>query len=164
MRARLVLLLLAPLLHADDGVTLGGTVINSATREPVLANGLYTSSPVAPLEIIVRPNPGQVSGTVIDPSSHQPAPGVMVVLVPEDAGRRRQRAFYSTVSSDESGRFTLKHLVPGEYLLFAFEDIDSTAWLDSEYMKPFESRAAKVTIREGSNPPVEIAVIPASAQ
>jgi hypothetical protein len=137
--------------------------IRSGT-EDVLANGLDTSAPVAPLEIVVRPNAGQMTGTVTDPSAHQPAAGATVVLVPEDVGRRQQRAFYSVDSADPNGRFTLKHLVPGAYLLFAFEDIDTTAWLDPEYMKPFEARGTKVTIREGPNPPLEIAVIPAPTQ
>lgn len=131
----------------------------------VLTKGLDTSGgSVAPLDIVVRPNAGQLSGSATDTVSHHAVAGATVVLAPAGEARREQAAFYRSAAADGSGHFSLKNIVPGDYLLFAFEDIDYSAWLDPEYMKPFEARGEKVTVREGSRGSLEIAVIPAGDQ
>lgn len=131
----------------------------------VLARGLETGGgAVAPLEIVVRPNPGQITGTVRDASTREPAIGATVVLVPEDKDRRQQAHFYRSITSSADGRYTFRSLPRGDYRVYAFEEIDQSAWLDPEYMKPFEGRGEKVTVREGGAQTLQVTLIPAEVQ
>jgi len=86
------------------------------------------------------------------------------VLVPEEQGRREQRNLYKSASAESGGRFVFKGVIPGDYRIFAFEDIEYSAWLDAEYLKPFESRAEKVPIREGPAQTVQVTLIPVDGQ
>jgi hypothetical protein len=131
----------------------------------VLARGLETGGgAVAPLEIVVRPNPGQITGAVRDASTREPAMGATVVLVPEDKERRQQAQFYRSTSAGPDGRYTFRSLPPGDYRVYAFEEIDQSAWLDPEYMKPFEGRSEKITVREGGALTLQVTLIPADVQ
>jgi hypothetical protein len=128
----------------------------------VLAHGLETGGgAVAPLEIVVRPNPGQITGTVRDASTREPAMGATVVLVPEDKDLLQQSLFFRSVGTAPDGRFTVKNLRPGDYRVYAFEDIEHSAWLDPEYLKPFEARSEKISVREGGAQSLQVTLIPA---
>ena len=62
----------------------------------------------APLDVVLSPNAGQVTGTVLDPKTQKPAPMMMVVMVPQEKERRDREAFYRTATSDLSGQFTVQ--------------------------------------------------------
>jgi len=113
------------------------------------------------LDILVSPSGGEVDGSVADPKG-QPAPGATVVLVPDTRHRERQDLF-KTAASDTSGHFSLKGISPGEYKLFAWEDVEMGAYQDPEFLKPFESRGESVTIREGSHENQQLKLIPADS-
>src|ERR1035438_1030965 len=107
----------------------------------VQADGLDVAglSP-APLDVVLSPNAGQVTGTVLDPRTQKAALARMVVLVPQEKERRGREAFYRTTTSDLSGQFTCKSVVPGEYRAYVWEaEVEYGAWMDPEYMKPLES-------------------------
>jgi hypothetical protein len=113
------------------------------------------------LDIVISPNGGQVEGTVTDPKG-QMSPSATVVLVP-DAPRREQSALFKTASSDTSGHFSLQGITPGDYKLFAWEDVESGAYQDPEFLKPFESAGESVTIREGGRESRQLKLIPAES-
>ena len=73
--------------------------IRSANLD-VLAGGLEIAggSP-APLDVVLSPHAGQVSGTVLDPKTQKPAAAMIVVLVPQEKERRDREAFYKTVTT-----------------------------------------------------------------
>ena len=48
----------------------------------------------------------------------------------------------------------------GEYRLFAWEDVEDTAWMDPEFLKAFDDKGRPVTVREGGSESVELKVIP----
>ena len=62
----------------------------------------------APLDVVLSPNAGQVTGTVLDPNTEKAAPMMMVVLIPQEKERRDREAFYQTATSDLSDQFTFK--------------------------------------------------------
>jgi hypothetical protein len=66
--------------------------------------------------------------------------------------------------TDQNGRYTLKGIDPGDYKLFAWEDIEPGAWDDPEYLKPFESRGQKVTIPENGRENIALDAIPVKSQ
>jgi hypothetical protein len=53
----------------------------------------------------------------------------------------------------------MRGIVPGEYNVFAWEDVEAGAAEDDEFRKPFESRGAKVLLSEGSKDAVQLTVI-----
>ena len=80
----------------------------------VLADGLEIAggSP-APLDVVLSPKAGQVSGTVLDPRTQKAAAGMTVVLVPQEKERRDRESFYRSATTDAAGGFTFKSLTPG---------------------------------------------------
>jgi hypothetical protein len=50
-------------------------------------------------------------------------------------------------------------LPPAEYKLFAWEDVEDGAWIDPEFLKPFEGKGKRVTVREGGSETVELKLI-----
>jgi protocatechuate 3,4-dioxygenase beta subunit len=113
------------------------------------------------VDIFVSPKAGLVSGGTQDPNTNQPAPGVTVVLVPKEQVRRTIPEFYQQVTSDQHGRFMFKNVVPGEYKVYAWEDVESSAWMDPEFMKPLEDNGESVTVGESAQANVRVSVIPA---
>jgi hypothetical protein len=120
-----------------------------------------TSGATGILEILLSPNGGQADGTVAD-SNQQPAAGATVVLVPE-ARHREQAALFKKATADASGHFDIKGIAPGEYKLFAWQDVDSGAYQDPEFLKPYETRGEAVTMRDGGHETRQLSVIPAGS-
>jgi uncharacterized protein (DUF2141 family) len=88
----------------------------------------------------------------------------MVVLVPQDKERRAQSVYYRSAATDESGRFRFQSVVPGDYAVFAWEDLEEgDAYMDPEFLKPFESKGLAVTIREGEKQEIQVTAIPGDA-
>src|SRR5581483_7775878 len=130
-------------------------------NEEVLETGLdLTRAAGAAVTVRLSPGAGQVEGSVMN-AQQQPAPGVTVVLIPNDAKRRERMQNYKNVTTDQYGRFTLKNIDPGEYKVFAWEDIEYGAYMDPDFVKPVESRGEPVTIRENSRERVQLSMIPA---
>ena len=118
-------------------------------------------SPAAPLTVTLAPNAAQIDGVVLN-ERQQPAAGAMVVLVPEQK-LREQSGAYKTASSDQNGRFTFKNLDPGDYTLFAWEDVEYGAYMDPNFLKPVEDRGQPVSLQEGGRESVQLNMIPADA-
>jgi len=120
-----------------------------------------TRGPAGPIAVIIAPNAGQVGGTVLT-EKQQPAAGATVVLVPEPSLRDREEA-YQTTATDQYGSFTLKNIAPGEYKLFAWEDVEYGEYMDPEFLKPVEDRGQSVGIQEGSRETMQLNLIPADS-
>ncbi len=120
-----------------------------------------TSGAAGILEILLSPNGGQVDGTVAD-SNQQPAAGVTVVLAPDEP-HRGQSMLFKRATADASGHFNIKGITPGDYKLFAWQDVESDAYQDPEFLKPYETRGEAVTIRDGGHETMQLSVIPAES-
>ena len=83
-----------------------------------------------------------------------------MVLVPESR-RRGREPLYRNATTDQHGRFTVRNIEPGDYKLFAWEDVESGAWLDPDFLKPVESEGRSVAIKEGSRESAELKLIAA---
>jgi 5-hydroxyisourate hydrolase-like protein (transthyretin family) len=138
--------------------------IRSANLD-VLAGGLeIAGSSPAPLDVVLSPHAGQVTGTVLDLKTQKPAAGIPVVLVPQEKERRDRETFYKTVSTDTSGQFTFKTVTPGEYRVYAWEEAEYGAWMDPDFLKPVEGRGEAVSLPEGGRLSVQVNLIPADTQ
>jgi Carboxypeptidase regulatory-like domain len=118
-----------------------------------LSNGVAGS-----LKVTVAPNAGEVDGTVMN-AQQQAATGATVVLVPEPKLRDQQEAYKNT-TSDQNGRFSLKSIPPGDYKLFAWEDVEYGAYMDPDFLGPVENRGQSISISEGSRESVQLNLIP----
>ncbi|PWU11900.1 MAG: hypothetical protein C5B51_01820 [Terriglobia bacterium] len=128
----------------------------------VLVNGVdLTRGAVEPLDVLLSPNAATVSGAVQNAKTGQPAPGATVVLVPREKERREQQQYFRTVTTDQNGAYTFRSVVPGEYQAFAWEDIEPGAYTDAEFLKPFETKAEALTLRESDRKAVSLTMIPA---
>ena len=52
------------------------------------------------------------------------------------------------VSSDQNGHFDLKSIPPGDYKVFAWEDVEPGIWQDPEFLKDHEKNGQPLTIRK----------------
>jgi len=124
----------------------------------VLESGLDGArAGTGPFEVVVSSLGGQVEGVVLN-AEQQPAAGAAVVLVP-DPGRRSQSRLYKEVTTDQYGRFDIKGIAPGDYKLFAWEDVETGAYEDPDFLKTFESLGESLAIRAGSHESKELKLI-----
>jgi hypothetical protein len=117
------------------------------------------SSTTEPLKIVLGTRAAKLEGDVFQ--GDQPTRAV-VVLAPE-AKFRHMTGFYRTVTTDEKGLFEINRARPGEFRLFAFEDLDQQSIQDPDFLKPFERFGVPVTLREGPNDPQKVSLIPPAA-
>ena len=116
-----------------------------------------------PLSIVVSPKAGQISGAVQNPKTQQAMPGASVVLIPQAKERTDDFSFYKTITTDQFGNFAFKSLPPGDYKVFAWEDLEPGAYYDPEFVKPVDSNGEKVAVTESGKHAVQVTMIPADA-
>jgi hypothetical protein len=87
----------------------------------------------------------------------EPAGAVIVVLVPR---RRDRRELYRATRTDDEGRFSIRGIAPGGYQLFAWAEPPEGAWMDPEFLKPFETAAVPIDIKEKSRETVQLKLLP----
>ena len=113
----------------------------------------------ATVELTLRTGAGRITGTVA--KDQQPFPGAPVVLIP-DGARRGQPRFYRQALTDAGGRFTISSITPGDYKLFAWEEIERGMYLDPDFLQSYEDSGKPVHVEEGGNLTVQPDLIPAS--
>ena len=100
----------------------------------------------SPIEIVIAANGGELNGAVVD--SRGQAVRATVVLVP-DVGKRHRLDLYKTIVTDNAGRFRLSGVPPDDYQLFAWEDIETGAWLEPDFIAAIERQGTYVKMTEG---------------
>ena len=111
------------------------------------------------VELTLSTGAGRITGTVA--KDQKPSPGATVVLVP-DAPRRGQPRLYRQALTDSGGRFTISGITPGDYKLFAWEEIERGMYLDPDFVQPYEDSGKAVRMEEGSNQTLQLDLIAAS--
>jgi protocatechuate 3,4-dioxygenase beta subunit len=123
----------------------------------VLRDGISIMGAVQnPLEIILGKNGGQLEGRVIN-RAKQSEGNVPVVLVPSN---RTRRDLYQKRSTDVNGRFKFDGIMPGQYKVFAWEDVLTGAWQDQEFLRAYETRGVTVDVAARTPATAEVEVIP----
>ena len=111
------------------------------------------------MTIVLNPNGGQIDGTVQN-AKGDPSAGTTITLIP-DAEHQTVNSLYKVANTDQTGHFTIKGLRPGEYKIYAWEDIEPGAYQDPDFMKPHESAGEAVSVKEGSHNSVQLKAVPA---
>ena len=110
------------------------------------------------LELVLSPAGGRIDGAVLN--NQQPFSGATVVLIPE-ANRRSDARLYKATNTDDNGHFSLQGIAPGEYKLFAWEDVENGAYQDPDFLRSYEERGKSVRVEEGARLSNQLELIPA---
>ena len=117
----------------------------------------FSGSSLNGLDIVVTAGGGTVDGTLTDARS-EAVPSAQVVLIP-DRNRFRPDLF-RVVTTDQSGRFKIPFIPPGDYRLFAWESIEEYSWFDPDVLSRFETRGRAVHVTESSADTIDLRLIP----
>ena len=115
------------------------------------------TTPESPLELLVSLNAGNVDGVVTD-ENQRPAAGAVVALVPDPALRKRYELYRSAIA-DEAGRVRIDGVAPGNYKVFAWENMVENAWQDTDVIHLYEERGEAVKVTEGSKQEMKLKMI-----
>jgi hypothetical protein len=110
-----------------------------------------TSSAGGEMQIVISPNAADVSGVVRNENG-EAAPGVTVQLYLGDDLKR-------TATTDQNGSYHLTSLAPGDYRIYAWEDIEPGLGQEPSFRKNFESRAGVAKLEEKGHESVELKLI-----
>jgi hypothetical protein len=112
------------------------------------------------LSLQVGFSPGSVTGTVTD-NRGQPFASAITVLIPSV---RNRLDLYKTANSDQAGNVNFTNVAPGDYKVIAWEDVPQGAYLNADFVQPFEDRAQSVHVDRNTSPAVQLKVIPRNEQ
>lgn len=135
-----------------------GFYLKSGGAGDLLESGITVGPRHSPpnLELVLSPETAQVDGTVVN--DDQPCPGVWVVAVPEGKAHA-QADNYRRARTDRLGRFTLRSLPPGDYKIFAWEQVEPGPVIDSDLPQQYEDRGKAVHLEEDARVNVELELI-----
>jgi hypothetical protein len=118
----------------------GDDVYNSGLR--------IEGDPRGQLEIVLGATPGSLDAVTVD-EKQMPEAGVTVALVP-DPSQVKRIDMYRNATSDASGKVHWDGVIPGDYKIYAWEDIESGAWADPEFMRNFEGYSLQSELEWGN--------------
>jgi hypothetical protein len=130
-----------------------------AGETDVLADGLtVTGAGTIEIAIALALDGGAVQGVVRD-KNQQPVPGATILLAPD---RRSRADLFKSTTSDQNGHYEFAAIAPGNYKLFAWEDVEPEAWEDSDFLKDYEKLGEKVALDPGAraNVDLHLAILP----
>ncbi len=117
----------------------GGMQITPETRED--------------LDIVITTGPAPLVGQVEQ--------GVAtVVLAAPQGDRAALHHLYAIAPVDKAGHFEFPSLEPGDYQLYAFEEVAPQAWLDPWFLRGYESFGVSVQVTEDALPQFKLKAIP----
>jgi uncharacterized surface anchored protein len=108
------------------------------------------------LQVTLSMAAAQVDG-VVQNSENKPVSGATVVLAP-DSGRY---ALFQEMRTGDNGSYSFKGIPPGDYKILAWTDIESGAYQDPDFLKRYESKAEKLSLKESDRKNLALKVIPA---
>jgi hypothetical protein len=128
----------------------GGSLPSSAYVADIRQGGRsvyddgFTVGPVAasPLEVVINTRGGTVEG-VVDRAK------AFVALVPPP-NRRQNGDLYKTMVTNAQRQFRFEGVPPGSYKLFAWENIPANAHRNEDFLRPYESRGASISVQAGA--------------
>jgi Carboxypeptidase regulatory-like domain len=109
------------------------------------------------LDLIASANGGVIEGIVID-AQGQAVSNAVIVAAPEMSLRSRSDHFHKTLS-DQNGRFSLHGIPPGQYSLFAWDNLDGDAFYDPDFLRNYEPEGNSQRVVEGDHKTVQLQVI-----
>jgi hypothetical protein len=98
------------------------------------------------ISVVLSAAGGQVSGQV-KAEKEGVARGAMVVLVPS-AEHRENPQYFKMASLDQYGKFNINAIPPGDYTIYAWDNVETGAWQDPEFLSRFQNKGKNISIKE----------------
>jgi len=146
--------------HYNVALELRDLVIRSIwfDGKDILDEGLTISAPAkVALEIVLARDGGQLEGVVLD-KEEKPVPGATVVLIPDPKLRSHVDLFRES-KTDQHGRYIIPNVRPGEYTMFAWDDVEPGAWWDPDFFKDYEKKGEPVTVKAAGHAAVRLRIL-----
>jgi carboxypeptidase family protein len=121
-------------------------------------SGISVNGGTIALDLVASANGGMVEGVVRDRRG-EPVANAVVVAAPEVRLPGRVDRYCKTVS-DQSGRFTLRRVRPGDYTLFAWESVEGEAYYSPEFLKLYEGQGSALHVGEAERKTTQVRAIP----
>jgi hypothetical protein len=124
----------------------------------VLKDGLHLDhQPEDFLEIVIAETTASVEGRVTDGT--QAVSNAVVVLVPSINLRQRTDLYY-VAATDGDGQFRIPaRIVPGDYRVFAWKDIEPGAWQDPEVLERYEKQGQPLSVTSDSKLNIDVRLV-----
>jgi Carboxypeptidase regulatory-like domain len=121
-------------------------------------SGITVDGGTVSLDLVISANGGVVEGVAVDRKG-EPVANAVVVAVPEARMRPRIDHYRKTVA-DQTGRFSLRGLRPGDYTLFVWENVEGEAFYNPDFLKLFEGRGSALHVSEAERKSLQLEAIP----
>jgi Carboxypeptidase regulatory-like domain len=131
----------------------------AAGGSDVVDSGFSMSGGATTVDVLASASGARVEGIATN-QKDEPVADVVVVAVPE-ARLRTHPDRYRKAATDQSGRFTLRGLPPGDYTVFAWESVDGEAYYNPEFLKSCEGQGKTLHVSEGDRATLQLRTIPA---
>ena len=142
--------------HYVSSIRVGGEDITDRPIE------LRSNDRLDGVVVHVSSDGARISGVVEENESGQAVEGATVLVFAADSQRRgRHSRFTKTTQTDQRGRFSLKGLVPGEYLLCAVVDHESGLESDLDYLSSLERDSERIDLSSGQTIEESLVALPA---
>jgi len=135
-----------------NGVPQEGYIQDIRSGDASVFDDGFTLNPNSTLQVIVNSDGLTLKGSVRS-TKGQPVAAATIALVPPQAQRQNPIRF-KQATSDDTGMFTMRGVAPGQYTIFAWENIYNQAWLNPRYLDHYLAKGRTITI--GNTPPAEI--------
>ena len=129
----------------------------AAGNRDVSDAGISVNGGVVVLDLVASANGGVVDGVAVD-AKGEPVANAVIVAVPEMRLRGLMERYRKTVS-DQSGRFSLRGVHPGDYTVLAWESVDGEAYYNPEFLKSYEGQGTSLRVNEGDRKGMRVEVI-----
>jgi len=129
----------------------------AAGNHDVSDAGISVNGGVVVLDLVASANGGVVEGVAVD-AKGEPVANAVIVAVPEMRLRGLMERYRKTVS-DQSGRFSLRGVHPGDYTVLAWESVDGEAYCNPEFLKSYEGQGSSLRVNEGDRKGMRVEVI-----
>jgi hypothetical protein len=120
-------------------------------------SGFSVSGGTTTLDLVASAN-GAVAEGVASNQKDEPVADAVIVAAPEARFRSRPERYHKAIA-DQSGRFTLRGLPPGDYTLFAWESVDGEAYYNPEFLKSYEGQGKTLSLGEGERKSLQLKAI-----
>ena len=111
------------------------------------------------MTIVVSLNAADVAGAVHNENGAS-VPDVFITIAPTSAALAAIPGRVTNARTDSTGKFKTPSLPPGEYRVFAWEDVDMMYTQDPDFRAHFEGSAATVKLDEGAHTTLDLKLIP----
>jgi uncharacterized surface anchored protein len=104
-----------------------------------------------PMEVTISAAAAQVDAVILDKDS-KPVSGAVVALIPKEGSPM-------VYTADDNGILSAKGLKPGDYKLLAWEDVESGAPYDPDFLAQFEKKTKSLKLDKSAHEALQLSVI-----